>query len=151
MKGFLRTSSPGSWSSTVFLFLVSLPRFAPPLTPSLTLAPRGAGRPALPVRGPGITVYLAWLLFSGLAWSINRFLTWVRHKTVNFDKRGRRGSWRNNKKNAGVKKSLYLHKTYLHSRKDQIFSPMLHAPLIFSTIKAHSWSPTPSSPPFYQS
>ena len=78
-----------------------------------------------PCKGPGITVYLAWLLFSGLAWSINRFLPWVRHKTVNFDKRGRRGSWRNNKKNAGVKKSLYLHKTYLHSRKDQIFSPML--------------------------
>ena len=78
-----------------------------------------------PWKGPGLTVYLAWLLFSGLAWSINRFLTWVLHKTVNFDKRGRRGSWRNNKKNSGGAKITISTQTYLHSRKDKIFSPML--------------------------
>ena len=46
----------GSWSSTAFIFQISLhPRFG--LNPSSP----GAGRPAHQPRAPGITVHLAWL------------------------------------------------------------------------------------------
>ena len=117
----------GSWSSTACIFQISL-------HPCLELNPSslGAGWPTHQPRASGITVYLAWL---GL------FIDFTHKLTINplsLYKRLKERMWGGG---GGDPKPLF------YRRKDQPITFLLHAPLIFTAIRARSRSLTPPSPP----
>ena len=96
-----------SWNLIIDCFSPS--RFAPPLT----LAPRGAGRPAPPERGQ-----VQRFIWRGLVYK--QIFTWVPNKIRwLLYKGGRIGSWRNMNKPQGVAKYIYPHEIFTQQKRSK--------------------------------